>query len=42
MIEAGRSLALSYDAKVYAVGEPKNEKAATVVFTIAAVEGGTA
>lgn len=42
MIEAGGSLALSYDAKVYAVGEPKNEKAATVVFTIAAVEGGTA
>ena len=37
-IGAGESLALNYDAKVNAVGEPKNETAATVVFTIAAVE----
>lgn len=37
-IEAGGSLALNYDAKVYAVGEPKNETAATVVLTIAAAE----
>ena len=37
-IGAGESLALNYDAKVNAVGEPKNETAATVVFTIAAAE----
>lgn len=37
-IGEGESLALNYDAKVNAVGEPKNETAATVVFTIAAAE----
>ena len=37
-IGAGDSLALDYDAKVSTVGEPRNETAATVVFTIAAVE----
>ena len=37
-IEAGDSLALDYDAKVSTVGEPRNETAATVVFTIAAAE----
>lgn len=37
-IAPGESLALNYNAKVNAVGEPKNETAATVVFTIAAAE----
>ncbi|HIT32742.1 MAG TPA: hypothetical protein IAC25_07920 [Candidatus Enterenecus stercoripullorum] len=37
-IEAGDSLALDYDAKVSTVGEPRNETAATVVFTIATAE----
>lgn len=41
-IAPGDRLTLDYEARVRAVGAPRNEKAAAVVFTIEAVESGGA